>query len=133
MTTQKLLTWWERHNAILDAECKFSRGDKVQVSEDIIEELEYLPEVAQALKVGTRIGTVHARIQSLYNGGEEPRYEVLLDDVAIHNVQYNESELTLVEAKEIVELDNEIRVAEQHLATLKGIRDRLAKRISGNA
>jgi hypothetical protein len=130
MTTEKLLTWWERHNAALDAECKFSRGDKVEVSEDIIEELEYLPEVAEALKTGNRIGTVRGRSSSRYNGDKEPTYEVLLDGVAIHNVYYNESELTLVTIRELAELDIQILAAEQHVKNLKDIRNKLAKRIN---
>jgi hypothetical protein len=127
---KELQAWYARHNADLDAECKFSRGDRVLVTVENIEDLDYLPAIAEALRTGTRIGTVHTRIKSLYNGGVEPRYEVLLDDCPSPNVQYGEAELSLVDSVEVVALDKAIAEAEENVTNLKKIRDRIATRIT---
>lgn len=130
MSDESLTSWYARHNADLDEECKFSRGDRVLVTVENIEDLDYLPPVAEALRTGTRIGIVRARIKSLYNGGVEPRYEVVLDDCPSLNVQYGEAELSLVDSVEVVALDKAIAEAEENVTNLKKIRDRIATRIT---
>lgn len=123
------MTWYVQHMAELDLECAFSEGDKVLIDESVIVSLDYLPDVAEALRSGTRIGTITNRIKSRYNGDVEPRYVVILDNCRVGNVQYVESELSLVDSVEVVELDAAIAEAEAHVASLKKIRDRISKRI----
>lgn len=124
------MTWWARHNAELDEECKFSSGDRVIISEEIIDQMEFLPDVHAALENGTRIGVVRSRTKSRYNGDKEPRYEVILDDCKLGNVQYNESELTLETPVELTALDTAILHAEENLKRLKEARSRIVGRLT---
>lgn len=123
-------SWFKRYEDTLNKECKFSSGDRVLVSQEVIDEMAYLPEVHEALKNGTRLGTVGMRTQSLYNGGKEPLYVVVLDDCGLKNVQYNESELSLETPVELSALDKAILLAEANLLSLKDARAKLWTRLT---
>lgn len=125
-----LKAWWQHHNEELDKECKFSAGDRVTVTKDILEQMEYLPDVHAALRDGTGLGVIRNRTESRFNGGVEPRYEVILDDCKMGNVEYSESELTLEAPVELVALDNAIAVAESNLNALKIARNRIVMRLN---
>jgi hypothetical protein len=127
---EDVMTWWARHNAELDAECKYSAGDRVIISEEVIDQMEFLPDVHAALVNGTRIGSIGNRTKSRYNGDKEPRYEVILDDCPMGNVQYSESELSLAYPIEVVTLDIAIRNAEENLERLRSARHKIVERFN---